>query len=576
MDKINFTFIVHSGSLEAQGVLLASSIRFHYGNEANIYIGVPKHLGGINNGMSDATKYFLNNLSCRFFEVVNPIGNDYLIGNKLNCFPPNLKGIKIFLDTDTLLLKKLNLPKIPKDTVAIKPADKKTYKWSDEDWKTAYLKYADYSLTDQDYIYSTTFLEPMRPYYNAGVIFSYSTTFEKEWGKMSLALDMDSSFEVKRPWLDQLALPLVLKKHDIEVIQLDENFNYPGHLKDLPKILPEIIHYHQPNIIAQDHRLIDVVIKLLNKFPALKHHLDRAEYTWTDLTLSIEKYKSTHRQFYINKKTAKQNHFITGIPRSGTSYFCSLLDKYDSNLIINEPKEVIFPLNKQSTPYGINNYYKMARQNVYLDKAINNKHIKGKLTQDTLKQDDRTAYRKNNLIEDFNLFTKNTIVYLLGIERLKELMPDSQIFALFRNPVDTIASWSTGFEHLQKAKPFDIKTFKLQQQFLPADEVEILILINETDCIWTRRCMLWNFFAQRLIKNKHLLWLIPYEKLVQNPEYILTSIMKDKIQYHEPIINFSSSNIRSKKGIISAKNISKINLLTKDHYSTLMSCFKLK
>lgn len=570
MDKINFTFIVHSGSLEAQGVLLASSIRYHYGNEANIYIGVPKHLGGINNGMSDATKYFLNNLSCRFFEVVNPIGDDYLIGNKLNCFPPNIKGIKIFLDTDTLLLKKLTLPKIPEDTVAIKPADKRTYNWSDEDWKTAYLKYADYSLSDQDYIYSTTFLEAMRPYYNAGVIFSNSTTFEKEWGKVSLALDEDLSFEVKRPWLDQLAIPLVLKKHDVMVINLDESYNYPGHLKDLPKTLPEIIHYHQPNIIAQDQRLIKFVIKLLNKFPGLTHHLDRAEYNWSDLTLLIEKYKSTHRQFYINKNTARQNHFITGIPRSGTSYFCSLLDKYDSNLIINEPKEVIFPLNKQSTPYGIKKYYKKIRHDIYLNKSIQNKHTQGKLTQDTLKQDDRTEYRKDNLTKDFNLFTKNTIVYLLGIERIKALMPDSQIIALFRNPVDTIASWSTGFEHLQKAKPFDIKTFRLQQQFLSTDDVEILNQINETNCIWTRRCMLWNFFAQRLIKNNHQIYLINYEKMVTNPNPLMNHITKisNQVSNH---VQFVSSNINSKRENLTKEQIRRIKILTNGHYNNLMN-----
>lgn len=569
MEQLNFTFIVHSGPLEIQGVLLASSIRHHYKDKANIYIGVPQHLGGISHGISATTKDFLISLGCRFFEVVNPIGDDYLIGNKLNCFPPDLNGIKIFLDTDTLLLNKLTLPDIPEGSVALKPADKKTYKWSDEDWKNAYLKYADYSLTDQDYIYSTTFLEPMRPYYNAGVIISHSPTFEKEWGKVSLSLDKNVSFDVKRPWLDQLALPLVLKKHNIEAIQLDENFNYPGHLKDLPKILPQIIHYHQPNIIAQDRRLLNVVIKLLNKFPKLTHLIDQAEGRWSDLKLTIEKYKNSSRHFYINKTTSSHNHFITGIPRSGTSYLCSLLDKYDSNLIINEPKEVIFPLNKQSTPYGIKSYYKRARHDIYLGKTIQNKHTKGQLNQDTLKQDERTDYRKPNLTEDYNLFTKNTIVYLLGIERLKSLMPDSQIIALFRNPIDTIASWSTGFEHLQQAKPYNIKTFRLQQKFLPTDEVNVLNQINMTDCVLTRRCLFWNFFAQRLLKNRHQITLISYEMLVTKPKIIMNYIQTITNQKSNQI-DFAPSVKASKRSQITGDHIQKIKELTNMHYNRLL------
>jgi hypothetical protein len=68
MDKINFTFIVHTGPLEIQGALLASSISYLYKDEANIYIGIPEHLGGIRNGISDAIKEYLTNLGCRFLK----------------------------------------------------------------------------------------------------------------------------------------------------------------------------------------------------------------------------------------------------------------------------------------------------------------------------------------------------------------------------------------------------------------------------------------------------------------------------------------------------------------------------
>lgn len=566
-ETIHFSFVVHKGFLETQSVLLVCSILDVYGSNVKLYAGIPKHLGGIESGISSKFKKILTELGVEFFEVTNPIGDDYPIGNKLDCFAKVDSGIKIFLDTDMIFLNKLDLSHLPKNCIAMKPADRKTYKWSDDDWKYAYGKYSK-AVQSPIKMYSTCFHELMFPYYNAGMIIVKDyNNFNKEWCSISRLVDNDKYLENKRPWLDQLVLPLVIRKNNYHVINLSEKCNYPAHLKTVTENLPCVVHYHWPSILSRDYQLIKYVKKLTSSFPILSNVFKSSSKEWQDLNTIVN---GDEKSIIFNKNKASKNVIITGIPRSGTSYLCSLLSKYDDSLVLNEPKEVIKPINRQPIPYGINGFYAEIRRNIRLNKPIENKHTDGKLVSDTVQDDQRNPYSKQNLNINYHLFTKNTLGYMFAIERLKQAMPNSKIFALFRNPVDTIASWKNSFEHLKMAKPNELKTIRIQHRWLNKKDNLTLMQINSCEDSCLRRALFWNYLAVRLIKNSHLIKIIHYDDLILNPNTTINKI-RDKILQNQEDINLESSEIRSKRLGLSDIEIEIIENTTNNIYHELLS-----
>lgn len=562
---IHISFVVHKGFLETQSVLLVCSILSVYGDEVQIYAGVPEHLGGIENGISEKYKSILIELGVIFFNIKNPIGEDYPIGNKLDCFVKTEDGIKIFLDTDTILLNRFDLSIFTEQCLAAKPADRKTYKWSSEDWNYAYERYCG-KRPEIPKMYSTSFYELMYPYYNAGVIFvSGIKNFKSEWQNLASQIDLDNRLSNKRPWLDQLTLPLVIRKNNYKTINLSEKFNYPAHLKSLEeeKEIPFLVHYHKPNIISRDRFLVRQIKKLKRQFPILEHVFSESTEHWKELN-KITKADTS------NKVLSTQNVVITGLPRSGTSFLCSLLSKYADSLVLNEPKEVFKPINRQPIPYGLACYYSEIRKEVLLNKPLQNKHRQGELISDTVETDYRESYLKSGLQENYHLYTKNTLAYLFAIERIKQSMPNSIIIALFRDPVDTIASWINSFDHLKMSKPLELNTVRLQRRWFSKKDNITLKEINECQDDMVRRAIFWNFMATKLIKNAHQVRLINYDDLVTNTN---NTLMKLRMETKQKTINlsFKPSEIRSKRSLLSEQEIQLIENITFNVYKKLLS-----
>jgi bifunctional non-homologous end joining protein LigD len=129
---------------------------------------------------------------------------------------------------------------------------------------------------------------------------------------------------------------------------------------------------------------------------------------------------------------------VTGVSRSGTSYLCNLLHRFDNCVAINEPLEVIAVLRAEETPWGLEAYYRTLRADIRAGCRIENKLRRGR-------------YRPKVAADDFVLAVKNTREFLFRLEALRQVMPAARIVACVRNPVDTIASWKGSFRHLHEA-----------------------------------------------------------------------------------------------------------------------------
>lgn len=211
------------------------------------------------------------------------------------------------------------------------------------------------------------------------------------------------------------------------------------------------------------------------------------------------------------------NGVITGIPRSGTSYLCSLLHGLDGHVAINEPLEVFGHLQSDLPDHGIADYYVKLRKQILSGLPVENKTHNGAVITDTAKINVRTAAPIRVERPDFMLWTKNTLAYLGTLERLLAAMPDALFVACIRHPVDTIASWTRTFTHLRDA---DVERFPVghpnDPMLSPAQRNQLTAIAACSD-LSRRRAMLWNYLAGVILKHQNRLTIMRLEDLADDP-----------------------------------------------------------
>src|SRR5262245_64454398 len=84
---------------------------------------------------------------------------------------------------------------------------------------------------------------------------------------------------------------------------------------------------------------------------------------------------------------------VTGVSRSGTSYLCNLLHRFDNCVAINEPSEMISVLRAEEVPVGVAAYYGTLRRDILAGKPIHNKLRRGQVVEDTARHQKRRRTR---------------------------------------------------------------------------------------------------------------------------------------------------------------------------------------
>ena len=116
----------------------------------------------------------------------------------------------------------------------------------------------------------------MRPYYNAGVIaVRDGDSLAEAWLDTAQRIDSAARIGPKRPWLDQIALPVAAARLGWRVRPLGEVFNYPCHLAELGRDLPYLAHYHWPSILEPSPAMMHRIRTLLSDHPELGEILAR-------------------------------------------------------------------------------------------------------------------------------------------------------------------------------------------------------------------------------------------------------------------------------------------------------------
>jgi len=230
-----------------------------------------------------------------------------------------------------------------------------------------------------------------------------------------------------------------------------------------------------------------------------------------------------------------QNLAITGLPRSGTSLLCKLLNAEANIAAINEPEEVFriflrqwWELRHKSDKHRaeqVRNYYQQLRSSLLAGQTIANK-----VADDTRITDQRKAWRPEvGNAEDFVLITKNTLVYTCNIDTLHQC--EIQTTALVRHPYDSIASWQSSKQpnlaHLRKGELVAAKR-SAPASFSAAQLALLKELERQPIASLARLCLVWNFLVTQYLERQELVNILSYESLVSDPAAAVGSVLPDR------------------------------------------------
>ncbi|MEO8244055.1 MAG: hypothetical protein ABI832_17260 [bacterium] len=250
-------FIIDGYGLEAQAALLIASL-VHHNHDRFRYIGyvAARHQPDLNPELAALMRRC--GVEIRILpEPAKPWRKPYPHGNKILAAAAHRDtSHSLFLDTDMLCTAPLDLIGLQSaNAVGVVPEGTRSYRDLTR-WARIYNHFG--LAMPQDRIrlmrrWKAEFL----PYFNAGMIcfpeaeISDGKRFAELWHDTALIIDHEVPVAQKRPWLDQISLPVTLKRFGMDYILADErlNFSISGR-NPVGGDDPMMLHYHRWGYLA--------------------------------------------------------------------------------------------------------------------------------------------------------------------------------------------------------------------------------------------------------------------------------------------------------------------------------------
>lgn len=280
-----FVCVAHAGAIEAKAALLCASIRHLLGEEANVTVAVPEPQ--LHWGAPSAQAYALfERLGATVIPISNPISLEYPYGNKIGALASIDKPVA-FLDSDMMLVRPLRTHwALQCVDAALKYADIDTFQRGGGNWRRVYSLFG-CDLPDYR-VRATDTQEIMFPYYNAGFIWVRNgSQFTEVWSDTARQIEDCVSITNKRPWLDQIALPVALTRLGWSVSAVPDALNFPGHIRGGAEHNPYILHYHDAANILNFASATRVLRECLAAFAELEPVLSQ-NGEWSALLSQLE------------------------------------------------------------------------------------------------------------------------------------------------------------------------------------------------------------------------------------------------------------------------------------------------
>ena len=255
--KDSILFVVDGPGLEAQSLLLAASLAKHHPDRSQValiaYVS-PRSAGSL----SEVTRTLYAQCGVQMQALPSADGiwaKPYPHGNKiLACAAPRSSSRSLFIDTDTVCLAALTgLDLADPDAVALVPEGLPTWGKDADKWPRAYDFFNLPLPTERVQLTRGRQLEYL-PYFNGGFV-SFSDlprpgsgeNFAQSWLQTAIDFDRGCAIKGKRPWLDQITLPLTMQRFGFSYQVLPElwNFSIADRLRLHRAKKARLIHYHR-------------------------------------------------------------------------------------------------------------------------------------------------------------------------------------------------------------------------------------------------------------------------------------------------------------------------------------------
>lgn len=552
--KYAFIFVCQQGVLEIKSLLLAASLKKFLRCEYELIAAVmgPEETFG---KPSEQTLALLQQWGVRLVPIVNEVNPLYTHANKIACLKiPTTADKVVFMDTDILCMREFDdEPRFARD-INLKPADLFRACLTEEVWQAAY---AGMGLPmPSERMQMTVAEEETLPYFNSGFIaINRGIDLASAWLDCARTLESIETVPKQEPWSDQTSLPIAIQKLKLDYDCLDERYNFPVNCRPLnPDALPYFCHYHGLKWIRKEPLLRQYVLELGKEHPELGRML-KADPGWAKILAPYKvKPRPRWRRLFQPKQARPTDLLISGISRSGTSYLCSLLDRYGNCVGVNEPKEVIEMLAENRAAWKLPSFYRDIRTLVLDRKLIKNKVHEGRVIENTGDVNKSASYRPKVRFDDFVLAVQNTCACLNRLETVLEQMAQARMVMCVRDPWDTLASWKTTFPHLRDVALQEAKVGHVNDPFLTPEERAELQRIDSLTNPAERRAWWWVYFAEKIVRHRDRFILVNYRDLVLNPEGVMETILKD-LPVGRPSPSLKPSTIRSHRDKLDAAEI---------------------
>lgn len=249
---ISVFFVIDGRRMEKMAAILAASIHQHNGTKYQKFAYVPKagreHLSRLSRKIFDACEVEIRDIEPHDHLWAQP----YPHGNKLLAATDN-RGTtsSFFFDSDMICTKPLDLETLVSDNFyAAVPEGVRTFGAEPGAWESVYDLFGMPLPEERVKLTKGRRVESL-PYFNAGFIGmsdardAQGETFADTWLKTAIEIDRAASVQNKRPWLDQISLPVAGYRRGTKFTLLGNEYNFSlfrthGELPTFPRIL----HYH--------------------------------------------------------------------------------------------------------------------------------------------------------------------------------------------------------------------------------------------------------------------------------------------------------------------------------------------
>lgn len=282
--EYSFVFVCQKGDLEIKAMLLAASLQRFVSCSFEMVAAVPQPESRYG-ALDGATTKMLQDLGTRFAAITNEVDPTYPIANKISAMAIGTSGRRrIFLDTDIIATRTLAVePQLDVAFGAV-PAAQLTWGRDTADWDRAYALYG--LTTPPVRVRTVRTNEEMAPYYNAGFILAREDVADdlaRMWLDCARTIDREPAIDDKRPWLDQIALPIAITRLGLPHHFLDESFNCPPDPRQLASDSPPYFcHYHNLVALKRVPALNRLVRELADEYPALRERF-LSHKVWRDV-----------------------------------------------------------------------------------------------------------------------------------------------------------------------------------------------------------------------------------------------------------------------------------------------------